>query len=525
MIRGCRQLTDLLFLLKKAISAFFLVIVVWILYLAGRLGIKLFHTSFLVMAGCLLLAVTLLCSRVIPCVVKMPEASQRILIVTVMAAAFLLMMKTGYSLRVDVFETWDYGQLVRTAFGIVRGDGTIDVPYYYARYPNNGMFLLILTAYFRVIRGICGDDIYRYVSATIPLNSLLLILSCFFTYLAVSRLRGSAQGIVTAALMLVSLPLYGYAAIAYTDVFGMLPAALTLYFYAQAKTETSGKRKTGMLCLAAAVSVLGYFIKASLIILTIALFLDLLFESSHIRRKLISSMAVLLTCAVCISAGDRVTDHFLIRHGVSESLMEEQEFPVTHWIMMSLNLKSGGGYVAKDVTYTSSFEGKAAKREADLKKIRARIRRRGAAGTLKHLFYTKVNRMWACGTFASDDYLARRPLTEGEFREFFARNRKYNRGYYLITQLVYVVMLVMMAGYAVRALRRRDRDASVFPELAVTGVFLFHVLWECNNRYVFVFLPILAAATDKLVFLTDVRIGKAGRSRDCKTKKNPVIAK
>lgn len=486
------QMEKLTGILKKAVYILFLAVVAWIFFQAFRMGLRR-HRALFPAALVLLFPVLLLAyRRLLPYAERMPAGRQHALVGAAIAAAFCIMIKAGYSLRTDIFETWDYGQLIRTAYGIVRGEGVIDVPYYYARYPNNGMFLLILTTYFRCVSGICGDDIYRYLNATIPLNSLLLALSCLFAYLAVCRLRGRIRGMLTALLMLSALPLYGYAAIAYTDVCGMLPLSLALYFYAHARTARNTAKKIRMTVFAAAASILGYFIKGSVIVITIALFLDLLLENCKIRRKLICGAAGLLACLVCMAAGSEVTDHFLIKYGVSAELMQEEEFPPVHWIMMSLNRKGSGGYMAEDVVYTSSFSGKEEKQKADLKKLLARIERRGLSGTLNHVLNTKVSRMWSSGTFGSEDYLSRKPLTQGIFRNLFSRNGKYIRWYCLITQLWYMALLALMAGNTARAIRQREKDRPVLPELAVMGVFLFHVLWECNNRYVFVFLPALA---------------------------------
>lgn len=476
--------------LRRSVGGIFCAVMVWLGAITMMYSVPKFGIIFLISLASLCLCVLFLYRKCLPLLENISEKRLHIIMCALMTLAFLAMLKAAYSLRVDVFETWDYGQLIRTAYGIVRNGGSIDVPTYYARYPNNSMFLLLLSGYFECVSGICGDNIYSYITATLPLNCILLVLSCFFTYLAVCKWSGHVQGFITGLFMLALLPLYVYAAIAYTDVFGIFPVALTLYFYACAKTAQGNLCKYMMLCLAAVTVVFGYLIKASIIIAVIAIFIDLLLGVRYTREKLLCTALYLFVCCLCFGAGDRVTNQFLVKHGVSEQMMWEEEFPVTHWIMMSLNLNAKGGYVTDDVGLTRDCVGKEAKQKANLEQISDRIQIRGIAGTLHHLFVTKATRMWADGTYSSADYISRKPLVQGSFRDFFARNGKYNSWYSLITQLYHMLLLIMGICFGIRNMLEKN-NASLVSELILIGVFLFYLLWECNSRYVIVFLPIL----------------------------------
>ena len=104
----------------------------------------------------------------------------------------------------------------------------------------------------------------------------------------------------------------------------------------------------------------------------------------------------------------------------------------------------------------------------------------------------KTERMWAVGDYGSSAYLSSRPLTENKLRSIYARGGKYNKWYCKFTQLYHTLLLIFILRLAVGMAAGRNEEEGFLFGLIFTGVFLFFLLWECNSRYLIVFLPAMA---------------------------------
>ena len=54
----------------------------------------------------------------------------------------------------------------------IRDSGKLENTAYFARYPNNSFYMLILSSYFKCISAFAKDNIYNYLNATIPINCI-----------------------------------------------------------------------------------------------------------------------------------------------------------------------------------------------------------------------------------------------------------------------------------------------------------------------------------------------------------------
>ena len=408
--------------------------------------------------------------------------------------AFVFMLIIAFALRVDVYDTWDYGQLIRTAYENVT-EGQFSNTEYYARYPNNSFYLLILSAYFKLIHPLAGENIYNYINATIPINCILVLSSIIFCYLAAREFVNERAALKCGFVMLGMSPLYLYATIAYTDVFAIFPVSLLLFSYAKIKSEQIVIKKILWICLAALVSAAGYKIKATLIIFFIAIVMDLFFAFLKKKEKIALLIVYISMFCISVSVCTTVSKDFLYRNGVTQQMMQQEEFPVTHWMMMSLNPQHDGGFNQEDVDYTKSHLGKEEKTDANIVLIKERVADMGIIGTMDHIFVKKVIRMWGAGDCSASDYVSRQPLSENIIREVFALNGQYNYIYRICAQIYYMLVISAVLKAAIIIAQKKILYKSFVLELIFLGIFAFFLIWECNSRYLFVFLPVLAMLT------------------------------
>lgn len=480
----------------RLIHSLFFLVSVWITIILFITSIKKFAFSYVLLLVVVGFLIYLFKKRTIKYFPPQKSAYLKNFLI-LLSIAFLSMLVIGFSLRVDVYNTWDYGQLIRTAYENVT-DGNFTNPTYYARYPNNSFYLLILSVYFKLLKPWAGEDIYNYINATIPVNCILVTLSILFSYLA-ARLFLTERSAFRCGLVLLTMsPFYLYSAIAYTDVFAVFPVSLVLFLYMKAKVEAKKGKKLLWLCFTALVLAAGYKIKATLIILFLAICIDMFFGMIQKKMKLVWGVTFALVFGVTVVGCSAVSTSYLVRNGVTQEMMSEEAFPITHWLMMSLNPKYEGGFNQEDVEYTMSYIGKEAKVAANIEQIEKRVSSMGIAGTIKHVFVKKVARMWGQGDCSASDYVARQALSENIFREIFSLNGRLNFGYRVLAQIYYTYIIMTIARNSILVLHRNKVDNSFVLELSFLGIFLFFLIWECNARYLFVFLPVIVLLASAL---------------------------
>jgi hypothetical protein len=188
----------------------------------------------------------------------------------------------------------------------------------------------------------------------------------------------------------------------------------------------------------------------------------------------------------------KITNNFLTKNGIDQITRQQTEFPITHWIMMTLNPSCDGGYVQEDVDYTSGIQGIDEKKVANVTEIKKRLLEMGAKGTLDHVFIKKILRMWSVGHLNASDYVSRQPLSDNIIREIVGYGGKYNFWYCFVTQVYYIYLLLMMLVVPIRTIMYRKLNEYILVHiLIIIGIFSFFLIWECNSRYLFSFIPVL----------------------------------
>lgn len=79
-------------------------------------------------------------------------------------------------------------------------------------------------------------------------------------------------------------------------------------------------------------------------------------------------------------------------------MVDRYRFPVTHWIMMSLNSEYKT-HVDEDVDFTMSFDTYDAKKQANIREIKARLENISTPYEACKMAYHKVARTWDSGGF------------------------------------------------------------------------------------------------------------------------------
>lgn len=406
------------------------------------------------------------------------------------ALSLLVMLAMAWLLRVN--NSWDYGRVIDSAYRWATQGEISNLPYF-IRYGNNQLVLilhylydtLLLTIFPSASMGFCK-------AATLPINCLCIQAAIQLTYQIAKIYLGQRKALAVGILCLTCSPLYLYSTFAYTDTLGLPVAMLILYSYLRF-TRNNGKSKWVFLVLYACASVFGYHLKATIGIVTVATMLDYLLHTvatmpHQWKQRFVS---LLLLCVVFLSTNLVLTSGLHAKLGVTQQQTDSYSFPPTHWIMMALN--TTGGFNQDDVNFTASFPTLEERKAANIEEIKERLQDRGVAGTLSHVLYTKWKRTWAYHSLAGDDYTNRQPIQPNLLHQFFTLSGRFYALYALYAAWWWILMLVGVTLSAWRHFKGRRR--LFVPHLTIFGIVFLLSFWECNSRYLVVFLPFLILAS------------------------------
>ena len=309
---------------------------------------------------------------------------------------------------------------------------------YAAKYPNAWGMIYLQIPFFALWKLFTGG-VSIYAGQTF--NVILIQLSVIMTFLTGERIfKLNSQrlfcGIISALMPVMLL----YTPFFHSDTAGMIFVSCTLYFLTLAVKEKS--------------------------------------KTKSVVYALIASLFIAIGVSKAAYYGG-------LAMGISdEKMVYRYRFPVTHWIMMSLNSEYKT-HVDEDVDFTMSFDTYDAKKQANIREIKARLENISTPYEACKMAYHKVARTWDSGGFSYGKYLSRSDPSGG-LREVLNSRLLgiYVNGYHS-------AMLIAMAFGAVYAAGKRRHSALFFSIVTLTGVILFFLIWENPPRYIVTFIPVI----------------------------------
>lgn len=372
---------------------------------------------------------------------------------------------------------------------------------YFARYTNNYP-LTILTYWFLLLLSKLGVAEAWFMPAVQLVNVGCITLSIWLGYRIARELRGQLFAVFYLIICVLCPLSYVWAGYFYTATCSMPCLMGILYLYlrlwktrAVSAGQAAGKRQfpwrhIGLGALLGFTAILGFELRATAAIALIAVMLDALLKLWCLKKKENCSLAsaaarqakawaapgaaFLLTAALTLGLFTTAVNRYV------DFDYKNTGFPPVHWVMMGA--RWDGSFDQNDELYTSSFETKEEKTEADLKVLKERIREAGPLG-LVSLAGRKLLNTWVDGT---DGYLAENSYARyGKAYDYLIGDKS---GFLtLYSQAFRALNMVAMGLCALLALVRLKRQKEYPPlfliQLTVLGCMAFHLIWETNPLY------------------------------------------
>lgn len=413
--------------------------------------------------------------------------------------SFALMTVTAFSLEVDF--SWDWGGLINTAYNYIK-TAKIDKLYYYARYPNNQFWLLCMVSLFKFIKLFVGDaDIAVFKHVTMVVSIVILQFAVEFIYRSAKVIFSPMKAFFAGIITLFCSPLYLYAEFLYTDIPCVLTVSIMMFLYFKMQKAENVKSKIILYVLFGITGAFSYFVKITSFIVFVAILIGMIFTEIKFKQFVcffLVSVTIFSATVTAVSLAAKPI--YKNKFGITEELQKKNEFPPTHWIMMGLGY---GGYLQKDVNYTAGFETYHEKEEATKKEIGKRVDNYGFFGFLKHTFSDKVIRTFGSCTLDGSFYAGREAIhTKG----IFTRLLTWHGDLYLISLvffwIYYIFIMLGLLFLSIESLKKKKSTTNqilLAGRIAIFGIFNFMLIWECNSRYLLVFVPVMILlATDGL---------------------------
>lgn len=346
---------------------------------------------------------------------------------------------------------------------------------YFARYTNNyaiTLFTYLVLKCFSVT-GILAADYHNALFLMQLVNVLFIDLAFLFGFMLIRSFSGSRAALVylffvmTCPLSYVWLPFF------YTNSISMV--FMTGSIYLSCEIFLHDNRSPLLLLSAGFLIPIGFYIRATQIIICIALLVFLLIA---VKQK--PAKPVLLTSVLLLGMLFAIGGYKIVQNKYT-SYDKDAAFPAVHWIAMGLNEMSGGTFDTLDETYTMGFATAAEKKQADQNLLKERIQTLGAKG-ITGLYLDKLRLTFADGTGHYPTELGISRSYDRWYQNIYGNNR-FGVQYY--TQLTYLLSLLFSLFGAGTLLFKKDCFGSpaFCIYLSMLGGFLFQMIWEAGTIY------------------------------------------
>lgn len=402
-----------------------------------------------------------------------------------------LMMKIAFSLEVNL--TWDWGGLIKSSYNYIQ-NGSIDIPDYYARYPNNQFWLLCLVTLFKFIRLFAdGASVTVYKRVTMVISVIFMQIAFEFIYRTARMIFSETKAFFAGLLALFCLPLYLYSGFFYTDIPSVLLVSIMLFLYFKLQ-QAENKKEIIIICvLFGFVGAITYFVKLTAFIVFVAMIIGIIFTKITFKQFLSFFLVSVMTLGVTAAAVKAVAEPiYKNKFGITEEMKEKYEFPPTHWIMMGLGF---GGFSQEDIDRTKSFDTYEERENFNKREIKNRIENYGFLGLVNHLFSDKVIRTFGSCTLAGGDYVGRKPFHKnGIFSRLFSLHGDLRPIGLTFSWLYYIFITLGILFSAIGSLRKKKMPTNqklLAGRISIFAIFFFMLIWECNSRYLLAFYPVM----------------------------------
>jgi len=408
---------------------------------------------------------------------------------------------------------------------------------YYSRYANNLFLTYIFLNVYKIGEVIGIQNGYFLL---LFIQSIMFSVGGFLIYKIADmyfKEKYKIYSICTWIIYMLIVGLSSHIVLTYSDGIGMFLSLILTYIIFKLEKDkdinkdknkiNDGKEKNKLLqkssisriiliLLFTNLSILGYYIKPQIIIISIAYVIIKILNISYltymviknknedrengrrVRRERIKKEIIyyiFLSILIIITGFLIYTYIKKANNSMGINVDREKRFNITHYAMLGWNTESKGVFTVKDENFSGKYEKLKDREKANIEELKRRITEMGLGGVINQIA-RKILTNYNDGTFsgvATFVYIRKEYNIEGinkELSEFlkniYYENGKYNMLYTQIMQCLWIGILIFnMFSYN----DGKSTKISIVI-LGIIGLFIFEILFEARSRYIFIYVPL-----------------------------------
>ncbi len=303
------------------------------------------------------------------------------------------------------------------------------------------------------------------------LTILGIMTAVLFMYLIGVRIGGIRTGAKILALCVLNPIYYVLVLWVYTNVIS-IPFMMAVIYFGVCMYQEKRRGYWIFACVLEGISsAVGYFIRPTAVIPLIAFVICAVLWAvkckENVRRLVKYSIVCVIMAALVFSGISKLNDRFF-------SSVTDENFPVTHWLMMGSHGEGMHNY--PDVNYTKSFETKKEKTHATVKKLISHYKEHGQA-ELVSFFYDKLVFSWSFGDGIEIIPKVSQDLKQTKLHSWIMGNRMDLFRLYCYAFRIANMILILIALWDLLKMKGIDAYQFVFV-LSLFGGMLFYCLWR-----------------------------------------------
>ena len=404
---------------------------------------------------------------------------------------------------------------------------------YYSRYANNLFLTYIFLNVYKIGEVIGIQNGYFLL---LFIQSIMFSVGGFLIYKIADmyfKEKYKIYSICTWIIYMLIVGLSPHIVLTYSDGIGMFLSLILTYIIFKLEKDkdinkiNDGKEKNKLLqkssisriiliLLFTNLSILGYYIKPQIIIISIAYVIIKILNISYltymviknknedrengrrVRRERIKKEIIyyiFLSILIIITGFLIYTYIKKANNSMGINVDREKRFNITHYAMLGWNTESKGVFTVKDENFSGKYEKLKDREKANLEELKRRITEMGLGGVINQIA-RKILTNYNDGTFsgvATFVYIRKEYNIERINKELskflkniYYENGKYNMLYTQIMQCLWIGILIFnMFSYN----DGKSTKISIVI-LGIIGLFIFEILFEARSRYIFIYVPL-----------------------------------
>ena len=407
---------------------------------------------------------------------------------------------------------------------------------YYSRYANNLFLTYIFLNVYKIGEVIGIQNGYFLL---LFIQSIMFSVGGFLIYKIADmyfKEKYKIYSICTWIIYMLIVGLSPHIVLTYSDGIGMFLSLILTYIIFKLENEDINKDKNEikddrekdkllqkssitriiLILLFTNLSILGYYIKPQIIIISISYVIIKILNipyltylviknknedcknNRRVRKERIKKEIIyyIIVSILIIITGCIIYTHIRkANNSMGINVDKEKRFNITHYAMLGWNPESKGVFTIKDENFSGKYEKLKDREKANLEELKRRITEMGLGGVINQIA-RKILTNYSDGTFsgiATFVYIRKEYNIEGINKELskflkniYYENEKYNMIYTQIMQCLWIGILIFnMFSYN----DGKSTKISIVI-LGIIGLFIFEILFEARSRYIFIYVPL-----------------------------------